>query len=78
MVEYHQVFLIINIKISFIPYTTGLKLLTITQTDLIYLNCIGKGVVTENCKKAVESADQDQPAHTCRLILLYTLRKINT
>ena len=32
---------------------------------------------TETNDRIAESADQDQTAHTCSLILLWTLRKIN-
>ena len=33
--------------------------------------------LTEINDRAAESAEQDQTARTCRLILLYTLRKIS-
>ena len=34
-------------------------------------------LLTGMTDKTAESAEQDQPARMCRLILLYTLRKMN-
>ena len=49
----------------------------ITQTGYIWLMELDVVSFLENSDKAAESAEQDQTAHICSLILLYTLRKIN-
>ena len=36
-----------------------------------------KLVLTETNKRIAESAEQDQTTHMCRLILLYTPRKLH-
>ena len=52
-----------------------MKLLPVSQTCLNQLYRVGQGFLEKNNNIAAESAKQDQTAHTCSLILLYTLRK---
>ena len=61
------------------PYTHEFQLVTITKTYFIKSNFIACDFFDKNyySKRDAESAEQDQPARMCRLILLYTLRKIN-
>ena len=51
--------------------------MTIIQTYFCWLKSTNSVSLTETITREAESAEQDQTAHTCRLILLFTLRKIN-
>ena len=57
-------------------YNVKLKLMAITQIS-ITLTALGGISLTEFHDETTESVEQDQTARMCRLILLYTLRKMN-